>query len=106
MGGMLLFGHDRLAHFPDAWVQAGRFAGNDKAHILDRMDLKMPLPEAIPAAVAFIERHVAAGVSVGPVRGEPRWTLPPVAVREAVVKRRGARGLFATRRPVARVDLR
>ena len=85
VGGMLLFGRDRLAHFPDAWVQAGRFAGNDKAQILDRTDLKMPLPEAIPAAVAFIERHVAAGVSVGSVRGEPRWTLPPVAVREAVV---------------------
>ena len=27
VGGVLLFGVDRLAHFPDAWVQAGRFTG-------------------------------------------------------------------------------
>ncbi len=85
VGGVLLFGRDRLARFPDAWIQAGRFAGTDKAQILDQADLRMPLPDAIPAAVAFIERHMAAGVDVGPVRGAPRWTLPPVAVREAVV---------------------
>ncbi len=85
VGGLLLFGRDRLARFPDAWIQAGRFAGTDKADILDRTDLRMPLPEAIPAAVAFIERHMAAGVDIGPVRREPRWTLPPVAIREALV---------------------
>ena len=85
VGGLLLFGRDRLARFPDAWIQAGRFAGTDKADILDHVDLRMPLPEAIPAAVAFIERHMAAGVDIGPVRREPRWTLPPVAIREALV---------------------
>ena len=31
VGGILLFGVDRIAHFPDAWIQAGRFAGVDKA---------------------------------------------------------------------------
>ena len=85
VGGMLLFGRDRLRHFPDAWVQAGRFAGTDKADIVDRQDIKMPLPETIPAAIAFIERHIEAGVEIGHVRAEPRWTLPPLAVREAVV---------------------
>ncbi len=30
VGGMLLFGKDRERHFPDAWIQAGRFAGTDK----------------------------------------------------------------------------
>lgn len=85
VGGTLLFGRDRLAHFPDAWIQAGRFAGVDKARILDRAYLTMPLPDAVPAAVAFIERHMAAGVDIGAVRATPRWTLPPVAVREALV---------------------
>lgn len=85
VGGMLLYGHDRLRHFPDAWIQAGRFAGHDKAEIVDRLDLKMPLSDAIPAAVSFIERHMAAGIDIGSVRREPRWMLPPVAVREALV---------------------
>ena len=35
VGGLLLFGQDRLDHFPDAWIQAGRFAGTDKAAIID-----------------------------------------------------------------------
>ena len=29
VGGLLLFGRERLVHFPDAWVQAGRFAAAD-----------------------------------------------------------------------------
>lgn len=85
VGGVILFGRDRLAHFPDAWIQAGRFAGIDKTDILDRAELTMPLADTIPAAVAFIERHMAPGVEIGPVRRTPRWTLPPVAVREALV---------------------
>ena len=27
IGGLLLFGKDRFTRFPDAWIQAGRFAG-------------------------------------------------------------------------------
>ena len=34
-GGMILFGKDRERHFPDAWIQAGRFAGSDKSRIVD-----------------------------------------------------------------------
>ena len=85
VGGLLLFGRDRFARFPDAWIQAGRFVGTDKAQILDRVELRMPLPEAIPAAMAFIEGHLAAGVDIGQVHAQPRWSLPPVAVREALV---------------------
>lgn len=85
VGGLLLFGRDRFARFPDAWIQAGRFAGTDKSQILDRVDLRMPLPDAIPAAAAFIERHLATRIDIGPVRAQPRWSLPPVAVREGLV---------------------
>ena len=35
VGGVLLFGRDRETHFPDAWVQAGRFADTDKTRIID-----------------------------------------------------------------------
>ncbi len=27
IGGLILFGRDRFSRFPDAWIQAGRFAG-------------------------------------------------------------------------------
>jgi predicted HTH transcriptional regulator len=43
VGGMILFGHDRERHFPDAWIQAGRFAGSDKSRILDRIEIHSPL---------------------------------------------------------------
>ena len=85
VGGMLLFGKDRLAHFPDAWVQAGRFAGFDKSSIVDQVALRMPLAETIPAAVAFVECHMASGIEIGPIRSAPRWEIPPLAVREALV---------------------
>lgn len=35
VGGMLLFGRDRERHFPDAWIQAGRFRDTDKSRIVD-----------------------------------------------------------------------
>ena len=106
VGGVVLFGRDRLAHFPDAWIQAGRFAGIDKTDILDRAELTMPLADAIPAAVAFIERHMASGVEIGPVRRTPRWTLPAGRRSRGACERRGSRGLLATRRAHPRCDLR
>ena len=36
-GGILLFGRDRTFHFPDCWVQCGRFIGQDKARIFDHI---------------------------------------------------------------------
>ena len=85
VGGVLLYGRDRLTHFPDAWVQAGRFIGTDKTRIGDQAELKMPLSEAIPAAMAFVERHLSAGIEIGHVRNHQQWKLPLVAVREALV---------------------
>ena len=40
VGGMILFGRDRGAHFPDAWIQAGRFHGSDKSRILDHQEIR------------------------------------------------------------------
>lgn len=85
IGGMILFGHNRLTHFPDAWIQAGRFAGEDKSQILDRAELRMPPIEAIDAAFTFIERHMASGLEIDRLQHRARWSLPPVAVREALV---------------------
>ncbi|MCY4344365.1 MAG: putative DNA binding domain-containing protein [Gammaproteobacteria bacterium] len=85
VGGILLYGRERLTHFPDAWVQAGRFMGTDRARIVDQAELRMPLAETIPAALDFVERHLASGVEFDRVHRQPQWKLPPVAVREALV---------------------
>jgi len=85
VGGMLLFGQERLTHFPDAWIQAGRFKGSDKATILEQLELREPLASAIGQAVAFVEKHGLRGADIGRLRREDRWNLPPAAVREAIV---------------------
>ncbi len=85
VGGLLLFGTDRARHFPDAWIQAGRFDGTDKARILDHAEIRsLPLP-AIEAAIAFVGKHGIHGAAIGAVRRSESWSLPPAAVREAVV---------------------
>ena len=85
VGGLLLFGQDRFDHFPDAWIQAGRFAGTDKAAIIDQAEFKMSLIQAIEEAIAFVEKHSLHGAVIGRLRRRERWSLPPAAVREAIV---------------------
>ncbi len=85
IGGLLLFGRDRERWFPDAWIQAGRFNGTDKSKILDHVELRSLPIRAIEDAIAFIEKHVQHGAEIGSVRRTDRWSLPPVAVREAVI---------------------
>ena len=84
-GGMLLFGRDRALHFPDAWMQAGRFAGTDKTSIVDSAMLNGALPKVVEAAVAFVGKHGLHGYNIGAVRRAHTHSLPPVALREAVI---------------------
>lgn len=85
VGGMLLFGKDRERHFPDAWIQAGRFAGIDKTHILDRAEIRSIPVRGVEEAIAFVQKHAWHGAEIGAVRRRDRWSLPPEAVREAVI---------------------
>ncbi|MCY4128266.1 MAG: helix-turn-helix domain-containing protein [Gammaproteobacteria bacterium] len=85
IGGVLLFGGNRLEHFPDAWIQVGRFGGFDRSHISEQIELRRPLPLAIEEAYRFIERHIASGVDIRGLRGLPRWQIPPLVVREALI---------------------
>jgi len=85
VGGMLLFGKERERHFPDAWIQAGRFRGADRSVIVDRLEIRGPLTAMTVAALAFVRKHSLHGAAIGAGRREDRWNLPPVAVREAVV---------------------
>lgn len=85
VGGMILFGRERERHFPDAWIQAGRFAGTDKSRILDGAEIRsMPL-RGVEEAVGFVQKHAWHGAAIGAVRRKDRWSVPPEAVREAVI---------------------
>lgn len=85
IGGILLFGRNARVHFPDAWVQAGRFAGTDKSRVVDSAALHGPLPMVIQSAIEFVQKHGLHGYDIGAVRRTDTWSLPPVALREAIV---------------------
>lgn len=85
VGGMLLFGRDRERHFPDAWIQAGRFGGRDKTRILDHTEIRSIPVLGVEEAIAFVRKHTWHGAEIGDVRRVERWSLPPDAVREAVI---------------------
>jgi predicted HTH transcriptional regulator len=85
VGGLLLFGRERGQHFPDAWIQVGRFAGTDKTQIIDHAELRAHPLVAIEQAIAFVQGHLRRGAEIGPVRRIDRWELPPVALREAII---------------------
>lgn len=85
VGGVLLFGKDRDRRFPDAWIQAARFGGTDRSVIADRTEIRLPLTRAVEAAIAFVRKHSLHGAEIGPVRRREKWSLPPAAVREAIV---------------------
>jgi predicted HTH transcriptional regulator len=85
VGGVLLFGREREHLFPDAWIQAGRFRGTDRSRIHDRIEIRSHPVRAIEEAIAFVQKHTLHGAEIGAVRRRERWSLPPVAVREAVI---------------------
>lgn len=85
VGGLLLFGKDRLRHFPDAWIQAGRFQGTDRTRILDTAEIRSLPVKAVEEAIAFVRKHITREVVIGEVRRADRWTIPPLALREAVI---------------------
>ena len=85
IGGFLLFGKHRLKHYPDAWIQAGRFAGRDRSNIQDHVELMDMMPTAIESAITFLRKHDERRADIGTVRRVDRWFYPPAAVREAVI---------------------
>ena len=85
IGGLLLFGKDRFARFPDAWIQAGRFAGIHRARLLDSAEIRSFLPRAAEEAIAFIHKHLTHESIIEGVRREDRWSVPLVAIREALM---------------------
>ena len=85
VGGVLLFGSNRLATFPDAWLQAGRFRGATRTHIADSTDIVASLPDTVDQALAFVKRSMSLEMRVDAARRSEQWQFPLVAVREALI---------------------
>lgn len=84
-GGILLFGVQRAAAFPDAWVQVGRFAGTTRTHILDSGEIHDYPAAAISKTVEFVQKHALRSFRIEGIRREEHWSVPLPAVREAVI---------------------
>ena len=85
IGGILLFGASRLERFPDAWIQAVRFAGSDRRRILDSTEVRSYLPGAAEEVIAFLRKHMAREAIIGAVKRTDLRTFPDIAVREAIM---------------------
>jgi predicted HTH transcriptional regulator len=85
IGGLLLFGKDRFARFPDAWIQAGRFSGSNRTRRIDSAELRSCLPRAAEEAIAFARKHLTHESVIEGLRREERWSVPLVAIREALM---------------------
>jgi len=84
-GGILLYGKERRFHFDDAWIQCGRFIGNDKGDIFDHIDIHDPLPKAVESIMLFLKKHAMRGADFSEIRRKDRWSIPINILREVVI---------------------
>jgi predicted HTH transcriptional regulator len=59
-GAVLLFGKDRIRYFPDAWMQCGRFMGQDKARSLTISSCTIICPGPWKASCCFLKNTPCA----------------------------------------------
>jgi len=84
-GAVLLFGKERDRHFPDAWVQCGRFIGKDKTDIFDHIELYGYLPQVVDDIMLFLKKHAMRGADFSEIRRQDVWSIPLGILREAVI---------------------
>jgi len=84
-GGILLYGKERRFYFDDAWIQCGRFIGNDKGDIFDHIDIHDPLPKAVDSIMLFLKKHAMRGADFSEIRRKDLWSIPLNILREVVI---------------------
>jgi predicted HTH transcriptional regulator len=84
-GGILLFGRQRTQHFPDAWIQCGRFYGTEKIDIYDQADIDVSLPKAVDDVLLFLKKHAYRTADLSEVRRKDVWSIPLGILREVVI---------------------
>lgn len=85
VAGMVLFGRERSAAIPDAWIQAGRFGGVDRTDIIDTARFEGPPLAELERVMQFIRRHTSTAIEIGGLERTERPEYPLQAVREALV---------------------
>ncbi len=85
VGGILLFGKKREELFTDAWIQVGRFLGKNKTTIIDTMAIHSYPVLAIEEALKFVQKHAMMALEINDTHHHERWSIPLLAVREAVI---------------------
>ncbi len=85
IGGLLLFGKNKLKLFPDAWMQVGCFLGEDKSSILDSQEIKDSLPAIVETSMKFVQKHLLSSIRINGTTNEEVWSIPKIAIREAVI---------------------
>ncbi len=85
VGGVILFGRDRLKHFPDAWLRAGCFAGTDRSVILDSANITAFPARAVEEGLRFVQRNTRRALEIKGVHHREVWEFPVVALREAII---------------------
>ena len=84
-GGIMLYGSDRRQYFDDAWIQCGRFIGNDKADIFDHIDIHDPMPKAVDEIILFLKKHAMRGADFSEIRRKDIWSIPVNILREVII---------------------
>lgn len=84
-GAVLLFGKDRISHFPDAWIQCGRFTGITKTNIFDHTELYEPLPQAVESILLFLKKHAMRAADLSGIHRKDVWSIPLTILREVVI---------------------
>jgi ATP-dependent DNA helicase RecG len=84
VGGVLLFGVDRLKQFPDAFLRAGCFQGTDRSVIIDSAEITVSPVLAVEQALQFVQRNTRRALAIGGVHHHEAWEFPVVALREAI----------------------
>lgn len=87
VGGVLLFGKskERAKYFPDAWIQVGCFAGEDRVRFIDTAEIRTSPIRAIEEVLSFVKRNIARRSVIGELRRVDTWSYPLVAIREALI---------------------
>lgn len=85
VAGMVLFGRERDLTVPDAWIQAGRFAGVDRTDIIDTARFDGPPLAEIENVMHFVRRHTRNSITIEELTRTERPEYPSQAIREALV---------------------
>jgi len=59
--------------------------GKNRSRLADSTEIRSHLPQAAEEAIEFVQKHMSREAVIGPIRRMDRWTVPLVAVREAII---------------------